>query len=196
MVDDLVHTDNNASFNRMLAASSVPTAASAATPSLLADPDSITLVQCLLLVTMALQIPNYIDEIVEILELHIHSFPLLIVLGVFPSLYLKKKQHAVNPTSQMPMPTTSTMHTSSNKNLITPQSSLADIEEYYRNHTDSPIKLQKCSPVQSTGTDEWGHFAELEETFCEQDVGFIIPSTTLSRRASLSTLVEEAEEEE
>jgi Na+/glutamate symporter len=126
---------------------------------LLTDSDSATLLQCLLLVAMTLQIPNYIDEIIEILELHIHIFPLLVVLGVFPSLYLKKKEHkkysSSNPVSQ------STPSIASSKTL-------AAIEEYYRNCAESDSSFVTSSLVKNTNTqaqtttDDWGHFTDFD----------------------------------
>ena len=103
---------------------------SALSPLSLTDSDSLTLIQCLLLVAMTLQIPNYIDEIIEILESHIHTFPLLIVLGFFPSLYLKKRQHKNDSSSNLVSLSTSSIVASSSKTL-------AGIEEYYRNSAES-----------------------------------------------------------
>jgi hypothetical protein len=154
------------------------------------DADSTALVQCLLLVAMAMQFPNYLNEVIEILELHIHGFPLLIVLGVLPSCLLlkKKKQHAGDsnsPKSSSSMP----------PNVTTPSSSLAEIEDYYRNHPD-PDPACIVSAQGTTDELEWGHFANLDESVHEEDAGFFTLSATASRRAILSPLVEETEEEE
>jgi hypothetical protein len=134
------------------------TASSTLSSLLLTDSDKVTFVQCLLLVAMTLQIPNYIDEIIEILELHMHSFPLLIVLGVFPSLYLKKKQHKKNPSSNLV----------SRSSSVASSKTLAMIEEYYRNCAESDSAFNTSSLAKSTSTqtltDDWGHFTDFEES--------------------------------
>jgi hypothetical protein len=128
-------------------------------PLLPTDSDSVNVLQCLLLVAMTLQIPNYIDEIIELLELHMHTFPLLIVLGLFPSLYLKKKQHKKDSSSNLVPRSTSSAASSK---------TLAGIEAYYRNcaEFDSAFvtsPLAKSSSTQ-TLTDDWGHFTEIDES--------------------------------
>jgi hypothetical protein len=190
----LVHTKKPEVVSRMMQASPY-SAASTPSPLALTDADSITLVQCLLLVAMTLQIPNYIDEIIEILELHIHSFPLLIVLGVFPSLYLKKKQHKKYSSSNLSSRSTSSMPRSAD----TSSSSLAGIEEYYRNCAESDSAFAISSHAKRTSThnptDDWGHFADFDESMQDQDASFVVPLAP-RRRASLSPLVEETEHEE
>jgi hypothetical protein len=128
------------------------TALSALNPLSLTDSDSATLVQCLLLVAMTLQIPNYIDEIIEILESHIRTFPLLIVLGVFPSLYLKNRQHMNDSSSNLVSLSTSS---------IVSNKTLAGIEEYYRNCAEAD-SAKSTSP--HTPTDDWGHFTYIDES--------------------------------
>jgi hypothetical protein len=191
---DIVHAEKPEDASRMMQASSY-TAVSAPSPLALTDAGSITLVQCLLLVAMALQIPNYLDEIIEILELHIHSFPLLIVLGVFPSLYLKKKQHKKYSSSNLSSRSTSSMPRSAD----TSSSSLAGIEEYYRNCAESDSAFAISSHAKRTSThnptDDWGHFADFDESMQDQDASFLVPLAP-RRRASLSPLVEETEHEE
>jgi hypothetical protein len=146
---EAIAVDQPGIYREMLGASPY-TAFSTLSSLSLTDSDSVTLVQCLLLVAMTLQIPNYIDEIIQILELHIHSFPILIVLGVFPSLYFKKKQQKKD--SSLNLETLSTSSIASNKTL-------AGIEEYYRNcaASDSAKSTRPQTP-----TDDWGHFTDFD----------------------------------
>jgi hypothetical protein len=150
----LAQVEKPEDLHKMLGASPY-TASSTLSSLLLTDSDKVTFVQCFLLVAMTLQIPNYIDEIIEILELHMHRFPLLIVLGVFPSLYLKKKQHKKNPSSNL-MPGSTSSIASSSKTL-------ARIEEYYRNSCFIASSLAKSTSTQ-TLTDDWGHFTDFDES--------------------------------
>jgi hypothetical protein len=159
---EAIAAEQPGALHEMLGASTY-TAFSTLSPLSLTDADSVTLVQCLLLVAMTLQIPNYIDEIIEILELHIHSFPILIVLGVFPSLYFKKKQHKKD--SSLNLVSLSTSSIASSKTL-------AGIEEYYRKCAESDIA--KITRPQ-TPTDDWGHFTDFDEStqYCDQDASSV-----------------------
>jgi hypothetical protein len=127
--------------------------------SLLSLTDS-DIIQYLLLVAMTLQIPHYIDEIIEILQSHIHAFPLLIVLGVFPSLYLKKRLHNNDSSSNLVSRSTSSIASSSK--------TLAGIEEYYRNCAESTSAFVTSSLAKvtspKTSTDDWGHFTDIDES--------------------------------
>lgn len=144
---------------RKMLGSSPYTAFSTLSPLSLKDSDSVTLAQCLLLVAMALQIPNYIDEIIEILKLHIHSFPLLFVLGVFP-LYFKKKQHKKDSSSNLMSLSTSSIASTCSKTL-------AGIEEYYRKCAGSNSTFVTTSSLAKSGsahtlTDDWGQFTSTD----------------------------------
>jgi hypothetical protein len=142
------NTDKPEDVYKIMWASPYTAASSTLSRLVLTDTSSITLVQCLVLVAMALQIPSHIDEIIEILELHIHSFPLLIALAVFPSLYLKKKQHKRD----------SSLNLSSRES----DSAFAISSPAKRTSTQNP-------------TDDWGCFADFEnESMQDQDARFVV----------------------
>ena len=138
---------------------------------------------------MALQIPS-VREIVEILELHIHSLPVLIVLGVFKGMLSRGKTSKIHSDD-------AALGTS---NHLSSSPTLLQIEDYYKNQANvqnnndvtedtallSPARVRSTADNQTV--DQWGYFADFEEHVQE-----LPPSASL---VSLSPLQEMEEEEE
>jgi hypothetical protein len=149
------------------------------------------LVQCIVLIAVAVQIPNFIDDIIEILDLHYHSFPLLVVLGVVPSLFWKrgpKDAQGFTPSSSNNIKPWNELQTNSYR---TSASTLDEIRRAVSQ--DSLITDARTTNAMESvsGVDEWGHFAELDEQMLkEQDVTFMMNSSA----GSLGTLPEEEDE--
>lgn len=145
------------------------------------------LIQWAVLLALALQIPNLLEEIHLIIDLHYHSFPLLVVLGTFPSL-LKRKSYARNSNcSDTFFPESKSGFSFKSSGLVQSKSS-----------TKLDLQSEVVRPVASSdsaGGDEWGHFADLDGStlVIEQDVKLSAPP---SSRIILTTLEEEEEEEE
>lgn len=140
------------------------------------------LIQWAVLLALALQIPNIMEEIRVIIDLHYHSFPLLVVLGTFPA-FLKRKRNARTPED----PDTFSLDKSarvSSKSTIE-REGLTDLQY-------GGISRTICSD--SGDGDEWGHFADLDwsTTVFDHDEKLSVAS---SRRTTLTTL-KEAEDEE
>jgi hypothetical protein len=142
-------------------------------PGLLPEKGS-NLIQWAVILAIALQVPHLLQDIRLILDLHYHSFPVLVVLGSLPTL-LKRSRTA--------------HFTSRDQSSATPKD--------FR--TASSLTLDSLdetnSATESTGPtngEEWGNFIELDD-----DSGFEPTDTLLIpiRQLTLSTL-EEADEEE
>eukprot|EP00977_Amphora_coffeiformis_P019737 scaffold7415_cov170-Amphora_coffeaeformis.AAC.12 len=150
--------------------------------------DGSNLIQWAVLVAFVFHVPNLLEEIYLILDLHYHSFPMLVVLGSFP-LFLKRSMKKTERIEDV--------ESYSKMNDF----SFRSTEMLYR--TESSLKLESQSETfpeiiaregsTFSDTDDWGHFAELDETMIalERNLSFKVPS----RQTALSTL-EEAEEEE
>lgn len=145
------------------------------------------LVQYLLLLAMALQIPGYFaaEDLSE-------QLPLLLVLGVVPSmLWLRSNK----PTEKE---TTESLSSLSFAPLAS-KTSLAEIEEYYRQQELQEVaerqQVRLATSSSQSAVDEWGHFTELDDALQEQDVDFLLERSS-SRLSNLGTLLEEAEEED
>lgn len=150
-----------------------------------------TLVQYILLLAVASQLGDLLDEIIEIIELHLHSFPVLVVLGVLPKIFLKKQNARV---------TKSFCSHQRNASLLSLSSTniLRDIKKYYAMNggDESSHNLEIKPPPQlrhvSTPTnpcDEWGHFADFDDSMDLGDGSFCL-QPDLASRATLSPLHE------
>ena len=124
--------------------------------------DSRALVQYIVLLAVGLQLPNLLFEIIEILELHIHSFPVLVVLGVFPGMMRKKFRSNCDSSTNLLRAASASFG-----------SALNDIPDYYKNQTehsnDSSSTLLSPPTVcrllhNNEHIDDWGHFAYFEES--------------------------------
>jgi hypothetical protein len=133
------------------------------------------LLQYIVLLAMALQLPNLFEEIIEILELHIHSFPILIILGVLPGMFGRNKVERKPRCVGSPLVNIKDLlHASP----ISSSHTINQIESYYRNlqaHSEDSIEVS-LSPlkVQSTNhhspIDEWGHFTDFDECAQEEEL--------------------------
>ena len=151
-----------------------------------------TLVQYALLFAVASQLGDLLDEIIEIIELHLHTFPVLVVLGVLPKIFLKK-QNALMHQSFCSTHKNASMLSLSSANI------LRDIEKYYATtgvNDDSLPNLEIKSPphlrhVSTPTSDEWGHFADFDDGMdvLGEEGCFCLPSD-LGSRAALSPLHE------
>lgn len=159
-----------------------------------------------LLFAMALHIPGCVNSVVEILELHYHSFPLLVLLGTLPSLAQARKKGGTsleNSTAKAERSNCSMLfhRASSNTTLLA-------IEEYYCNaHQSDSFRntAEKTSPppvcrrpsTHHASQDEWGHFTDFDEDFAlrEKDFHFAVSVPSPQLIINLGTL-QEAEEEE
>jgi hypothetical protein len=169
-----------------------------------------------LLVLVALKvIPGYVLELLQNMDLQ--GVPLVIVLGLVPTMMLKlKKRENRNDES---LSSTSTGLMSSLESRIS-MVSLSELESHIRNsqlrvgldggednysasHQD-PVRATSSNSLQDGeggGADDWGQFAYYDETFPEQDA----PATMMmrsgsqassGRTSSLQTLQEMDEEED
>lgn len=137
-----------------------------------------TLIQYIVLLAVASQLGDILDEIIEIVELHLHSFPVLVVLGVLPKIFLKKENVRMADSVSSNHQRNSSLLSASSASI------LRDIEKYYaKNNGDaqcqnleirSPPELRSVVTTHHQG-DEWGHFADFddgidlgEESFCLQ----------------------------
>ena len=143
--------------------------------------DGSNLIQWAVLFALAFQVPKLLEEIRLILDLHYHSFPLLVVLGSFPSLLKRNVKKPARTEKEASYSNIKGYSFSSAEMYRTESSLTLDSETFPETSTDSP------------DADDWGHFAELDETMMALER---TPSLTVpSRRPTLSTL-KEAEEEE
>jgi hypothetical protein len=135
-------------------------------PGLLPEKGS-NLIQWAVILAIALQVPHLLD-------LHYHSFPVLVVLGSLPTL-LKRSRTAHSTSRDQSSATPKDFRTSSSLTL----DSLGE----------SNSATESTGP---TNGEEWGNFIELDD-----DSGFEPTDTLLIpiRQLTLSTL-EEADEEE
>lgn len=157
------------------------------------EADSQALLQWMLLFAMALQLPNYFDQVMELLDLHYHGFPLLVILGTLIS-----KRNTVQVASARHQDSSK----SSSSLLQSQRESLLIIEEYYRNNSvDDDYAPLESSSVQGPmpgPKDEWGHFTDFDEGILDDDINFSLPPVSgrpTSRRQSLSILTETEEDE-
>lgn len=134
---------------------------------------------------LAFQIPKLLDEIHLIIDLHYHSFPLLVVLGTFPS-FLKRKRDGRNSKDS------NTFSSESEGGLSFESSWLLRRESSTK--LDFQSEFVPLASSDSAGGDEWGHFMDLDGStlVIEQDVKLATPP---SSRIILTTLEEEEEEE-
>ena len=157
--------------------------------------DNRALVQTVVLLVLALQMPS-LREIVELLELHLHSFPVLVVLGVFRGMFARKNKIHNNDDD---------LASGTASNLLSSSPTLAQIEDYYNNNNNnnnntnvqnqepmedaplSPAAVRSTTPDLQTA-DQWGYFADFDEV--AQDLP---PSASVS---SLSPLQEMDDEED
>ena len=140
------------------------------------------LIQWAVLLALALQIPNILEEIRVIIDLHYHSFPLLVVLGTFPA-FLKRKKNSRTPEDPDAF--------SADKSARFSSKSIVDSESSMDLQYEVVQRTMSSDPVDG---DEWGHFADLDWStmVLNQDVKHSVPS---SRRMTLTTLEEEEDEE-
>ena len=138
---------------------------------------SSSLVPYAILLAVALQLPSVMEDILQVLQVNFRSFPLLVVLGVFPGVLLKnlnakttfKKEENHSKCSDAPR-------------SISRSSTIQEMEAYYKNLSvsvdDSPSRIDESSPpplptvrpsnIRDSGSsDEWGHFADFDEDFTE-----------------------------
>lgn len=173
---------------------SCPATAVAASP--LEETGGKTLVQGIVLFAMALQIPSLFDEIAEIVQLNVQSFPLLIVLGVVPSIYLRfsrKLEDAIDEPLMLSL--------SSSSLPTSPTATLSEIEQYYRNHPPQHERDEDSVPATATeppasvsSEDQWGHFTDFDDHVQEQDINFF-SSSSVSNLSQLGPLCESEDEE-
>lgn len=135
--------------------------------------------QWALLLALALQVPELLKEIRFILDLHYHSFPLLVVLGTVPSLWRRpannRKLHSESGLLHQTRGSTSGLDLS--YDMMAPDVASAATEEEEEVHSGFVVD-----------GDEWGHFADLDESFERNSV-------VLGRHPKLPTLQETEEEE-
>lgn len=147
------------------------------------------IVQWAVLLALVSQLPNLLDEIRLIVDLHYHGFPLLVFLGSFPSLLKRPKKLAYKRAS---------------RDEIVPKGRGLSIN-LFDHHRTKEEERPKCARMDhdtvpnvsislaSTG-DDWGHFAELDASLSgfERNVNL----STSRHSTTLTTLLEEAEDEE
>ncbi|GAX14465.1 hypothetical protein FisN_11Hh074 [Fistulifera solaris] len=151
-----------------------------------------TFAQYFLLIAVASQLGDILDELIEIIELHLHTFPVLVVLGVLPRIFLKKSKAQA---------TKSICSNQKNSSLVSLSSAdiLRDMEKYYATKGEdeavpqldvkSPPQLRRVATPTNQG-DEWGHFADFDD--CVDPVGesFCFQRQDSGPRAVLSPLHE------
>ena len=144
------------------------------------------LIQWAVLFALALQIPKLLEEIRLIIDLHYHSFPLLVILGTFPSFLKRTKNVQVSNDSAQIL---------EDKSCSFKSSGLLYNESSTSLNTQSEVLAGTSSSDFSIDGDEWGHFADLDGSMMglEQEVKL---TGSPSSRMKLMTLAEEAEEEE
>jgi hypothetical protein len=150
------------------------------------------LAQYLLLLAVASQLGDILDEIIEIIELHLHTFPVLVVLGVLPKIFLKKSNASAIK---------SVCSNQKNTSLISLSSAniLRDIEKYYSTKGEddavpqpemkSPPQLRRVATPTNQG-DEWGHFADFDDGMDLVGESFSFQRQDSGPRAVLSPLHE------
>lgn len=151
---------------------------------------------CVLLLAVALQLPNVLNEIMQILDLHYHSVPILVLLGVFPGVFFKKnsKVDGALPRGE------SSLHSNLSDIPVLPSSqTLLDIQDFYQKAYPQDEVSQPAVVVESLsekGTvDEWGHFADFDEEFIDTLASQAILITQPASRMTLTPLAECEEEE-
>lgn len=149
--------------------------------------------QYIILLALMIQIPNFFDELMEVIDQHMHSIPLLVMLGVMPSVFwIRGKKGESNPKSQDDLLAIIRRMQSTDLNTGSMLQESSKSDNYNQYHSD--IASSKEIPA----FEEWGHFAELDESALEEkDVCFILNSSARRRPSgNLGTLTEVAEEEE
>ena len=160
------------------------------------------MVQYVIVLAIALQIPSLFDEISAMLEPYYQSLPLLLLLGMFPGLLLKDKNLYHQVTEKLRMVSASS---SSIRSIPSPRCSLNEIEQFYKRPSSadtameaqldlnlSPARLKVKTP--SGETDEWGHFADFEDRLSATDSNLFM-HVQPDRKTGLSPLRETEEEE-
>ncbi|GKY91527.1 hypothetical protein MPSEU_000126200 [Mayamaea pseudoterrestris] len=144
----------------------------------------------ILLLALAIQIPTIFDELVEAIDQHLHSIPLLVMFGIVPSVFWMrgKKHSSMNAEDDAPR---------SREEFLSMIRSMASVESVNQYEETQPTPRFRPSS-DAPAFDEWGHFAELDETALEEkDVCFIMsPSSSRRSSTSLGTLPEELDEED
>jgi hypothetical protein len=150
--------------------------------------DNRVMIQWVLLVAIAMQLPSFLNEVMEIVELHYHSFSVLVVLGVFPRAMFKNKM----ARNEAPSPKPNFNHSASTLSTIC---TLTEIENYYNNTRLSKGTEEMRSPQDIDSVDEWGHFTDFEETTDAADDTLLMSLSSSCTSLSLSSLQETKEEE-
>jgi hypothetical protein len=155
------------------------------------------LVAYVLLLGLALQqLPNFL----EVLDLHYHSFPMLVVLGVLHSV-LRRSDKKNDSASECPA------NLSSVQTATSLSASLASMEEYYLQQNQelcehlqqqeeedgTPLAAANVKTEYHHSVDEWGHFADFEESPPQDLANFAVGSSSSSVQL---TVLEEIDEEE
>lgn len=163
------------------------------------------LVQFLLLLAIAMQLPRFLDEILKIHYGFHAAFVLL--LGVIPHAFLSAEQDNGLGSGTGFLPPVFRNKIISSNVMSSPTSSLADLQELYNSQDFTIVDREesKLTTVAegetasvSDATDGWGQFAEFDETFYENDVdaSFILSANSSSSKSNLCTLPESEEEED
>jgi hypothetical protein len=128
------------------------------------------MIQYLLFFCVAMQaLPYFGKEVMEILDLHYHSVPLLIVLS---AAFRRRNEPTVVSSGEA--------------------SERATLKRSSRNSLPEccyPTTLQAASSA--SAVDDWGHFAELEDTLQDKDVHFFSSASN----STLSSLTETEDDE-
>ena len=138
--------------------------------------------QVILIVVMAAQIPNFLEEIREIVELHYHAFAAMMMLHLLlPFLGLTKKESTARRQTLWKGYSSLTQADSQ----ATTSKASFDEDVGDSSYHSGNVHVRTADE----GIDEWGHFADFDEAY---QADTIIPSVNLP---GLSTLEEVAEED-
>lgn len=133
---------------------------------------------------LLLQIPQLLEEIHIILDLHYHSFPLLVVLGSFSCVLKRPRKIRADRSSDSSFAERDSFCDS--KALYTLGDLVDRLEYQGRTHPQRSVDVHE---------DEWGHFTELEEDPSSSSYEqHRVPSGP--RRRSILAPLPESEEEE
>jgi len=136
--------------------------------------EQVDFVHLFILLSVAFQIPFFMEEIREILELHYHGFSSLIMFGLANS-FMRKRRRRMNAKGT---------RRSFLEAPLESLASLANIEDFYNQ------ERQMQAATEEEESDEWGHFAFLDEPTPE-DLDCLPPFAQTSSISTLERIVEE-----
>lgn len=135
---------------------------------------------------LAFQVPDLLKEIRFILDLHYHSFPLLIVLGSFHPFVKRPRNHPASQSDNCKISGSKLSRSSIGSEDSWQNVNLSDFEE------NSSMKVEREVSGVSEG-DDWGYFADPDES--SMLLGSNARLAVRGRRGRLPTLPEMEEED-